>query len=62
MESATTNHYVNGKLTGEEHFKQVTKDAKPERELSLPERVRRLEHTVFPHLKPGEAVAETEEE
>ena len=54
MESPTVTHLVDGKITGKEHFEQVTKDSDPEQELSWQERVIRLEQSVFPHLKPGE--------
>jgi len=50
-------HQVNGKITGKEHFEQVTAKAGKPRELSFPERVTRLEHAVFPHLKPGDGAA-----
>ncbi len=47
-------HQINGKETSKEHFEQVTKDADEPKGLSPIERLTRLEHTVFPHLKPGE--------
>lgn len=54
MESPTVTHMVDGKITGKEHFEQVTRDAEPEDQLTVYERITRLEHAVFPHLKPGE--------
>ncbi len=51
---AQITHHINGKETSKEHFEQVTKNADEPKELSPIERLTRLEHTVFPHLKPGE--------
>lgn len=47
-------HLVNGKVTSKEHFEQVTQNAEEPEGLSPIERLTRLEHAVFPHLKPGE--------
>jgi hypothetical protein len=62
-------HQINGRETGKEHFEQHTRDADLETELSIGERIVRLEHQVFPHLKvnpvvdrvaeiPAEAIAQ----
>lgn len=49
-------HFINGKETSKEHFEAVTKTATPQPELSVGERIMRLEHAVFPHLKVNPVV------